>query len=242
MEKVLAIIPARGGSKGIPKKNIKRLGNFPLIVYSLLFAKHCPEITECIVSTDSEEIASVALQYGGKVPFLRPPELSQDDTPMFPVLYHGLTTMEQFTGYPYDYLVLLQPTAPFRLPEDISNALKKLQSVPEADGILTVNIPDFNPLWVCVTEQNGFMSELFPLATHVNRRQDLPTVYRINGLLYIWKRQFILSNPYNFRQGKNLIFLVDSIRSVDIDTEEDFEKAEQLIQQRKVVLPWLNNE
>lgn len=241
MNNVLGIIPARGGSKGLPGKNIKELGGLPLIAHSIAFAQLCSEITDCIISTDSEEIAEVARQYGGNVPFMRPTDLAQDDTPMLPVLLHGLKKMEQLNGVTYDYLLLLQPTTPFRLPQDITGALKKLRETPNADGIVSVTEPEFNPLWVCVTEKDGYMVDLFEQSSNVGRRQELPTVYRLNGLLYIWKREFILSNPYNLKKGRNLLYFVEQARSVDIDTVEDFEKAVQLIQQKTVHLPWIKD-
>src|SRR3989338_3574969 len=118
--KVLAVIPARGGSKGLPGKNIRIFAGLPLIAHSIKMAAMCPEIDRAIVSTDDEAIASVAKEQDGDVPFLRPTELAQDDTPMWPVMIHALQIMEEKEAENYDYFILLDPTSPCRYPEDIS--------------------------------------------------------------------------------------------------------------------------
>ena len=146
-------------------------------------AQLCPQITRAIVSTDSEEIADVARKIGGDVPFLRPAELAQDTTPMWPALQNALETVVKMEGREYQYLLLLDPTSPCRLPEDIAGAWSKLQAHPEADGIIGVSQPDFNPIWHCVIEKNGEMRDLIPEGALFTRRQDLPPVFRINASL-----------------------------------------------------------
>ena len=120
MKPLLAVIPARGGSKGLPGKNIRPIAGLPLIAHSIRCAALSPEVDRCVVSTDCEEIASVARQHGGCVPFLRPAELAQDDTPMIPVLQHALREMEQRDAQRYETILLLDPTSPGRLPVDIA--------------------------------------------------------------------------------------------------------------------------
>jgi len=157
---LLAVIPARRGSKGLPGKNIRPLAGLPLIAHSILFAKLCPEIKRLIVSTDCDEISDVARQFGADVPFQRSPELAQDDTPIWPVLRHALKAAEDLDGVSYEYLLLLDPTSPGRLPSDVSAAYRLLQGTPSADGIIGVSKPEFNPIWHCVIERDGWMTTL----------------------------------------------------------------------------------
>src|ERR1700729_553175 len=151
----IAIIPARSGSKELPGKNVRLLAGLPLIAHSIRFARLCPEIERCIISTDSEEIAKVARDAEGEVPFLRPAELAQDSTPMLPVLQHGIRQMELLEGKCYELVILLQATSPFRLPEDVSRALQIIREDSEAVGVVAVSTPSFNPRVVCVEEKNG---------------------------------------------------------------------------------------
>ena len=145
-DRVLAVIPARGGSTGLPGKNIRPLAGIPMIVHSILLAKLCPEIDRCVISTDSPEIAEVARRGGGEAPFLRPAELAKSDTPMWPVLKHALSTVETLEDRKYGYVVLLDPTSPTRLPEDVAEACRRLAVRSDADGILTVSKPHFSPI------------------------------------------------------------------------------------------------
>ncbi|MBM4135187.1 MAG: acylneuraminate cytidylyltransferase family protein [Nitrospira sp.] len=238
---LLAVIPARGGSKGLPGKNIRRFAGLPLIAHSILFAKLCPEIDRVIVSTDSPEIASVAREYGVEVPSLRPSELAQDNTPIWPVLRHELAAAEQRDGRRYDLLVLLDPTSPTRLPADLAGALKRLCDVPSADGVIGVSQPTFNPIWHCVVEREGWMADLIEGAGNFERRQEVPAVYRINGSLYVWRAEFVRRQAQGWREyGKHLIYEIPESRAVSIDYLEEFERAELLVRQRLISLPWLN--
>ena len=135
---LLGVIPARGGSKGLPGKNVRPFAGLPLIAHTILFAKLCPEITRTIVSTDSPDIADVAKSFGAEVPWLRPAELSRDDSPLWPALRHALARMEEDEGVRYDAVLLLDPTSPAREPEDVSGALRRLEACPEVDGVVFV--------------------------------------------------------------------------------------------------------
>ena len=237
---LLAVIPARGGSKGLPGKNIRPFAGLPLIAHSILCAKLCPEINACVVSTDSPEIAETAKRFGAGVPFLRPAELARDDTAMWPVLRHALEAMET-DGRRYDALLLLEPTTPFRLPEDIAGVWARLQASPEADGIVSVSRPDFNPIWNGVVDRGGWMGPLVEDGQRYVRRQDVPDVYRINGMLYLWRAAFVRSEIESWRAGRrHLMYEVPAARSLDIDTLEQFEHAEWLVREGKVGLPWLS--
>ena len=239
---VLAVIPARGGSKGLPGKNIRPLAGLPLIAHSIRLAERCPEIDQCIISTDSEEIAAVARAYGAEVPFLRPAELAQDDTPMWIVLQHVLREMERRDNQRFEALLLLQPTAPCRLPEDVSRAMKMLDADPTAAGVVAVSVPNFNPRWVCVEESGGQMKRLVSESANYTRRQDVPPVYRINGLLYLWRRDHVVhsSAPRYFEEPHGML-VVPEIRSGDIDTAQDLAMMELLLREGLIQLPWLES-
>ncbi len=236
---MLAVIPARGGSKGLPGKNVRPFAGLPLIAHSILLAKLCPDITRVIVSTDSPEIAVVAQKFGADVPFMRPADLARDDTPLWPVLRYALHTLEEHEARRYEFLLLLDPTSPTRLPEDVACALRRLREWPEADGIIAASQPDFNPIWHCVIERNGWMADLIEEGARYERRQDVPIVYRINGLLYIWRAEFLRKQEQWWRHGRHLIHKTPDIRAVSIDDAEQFEHAELLVQHGLIKLPWL---
>ncbi len=240
MPRLLAVITARGGSKGLPGKNIRPFLGIPLIAHTILLSKMCPEIDRCIVSTDSAEIANVAKQFGADVPFMRPADLARDDTPIWPVLRHAQAKVEEGGSLKYDELLLLDPTSPAREPSDITGALNRLRESQAADGIIGVSRPDFNPIWHCVTEREGWMAHLIEEGGRFERRQDVPAVYRINGALYIWRTAFARAEPYSWLQkGKHLIYELPESRAMSIDTVDQFEKAEILVKSGLITFPWL---
>lgn len=227
---VLAIIPARGGSKGLPGKNIRSFAGLPLIAHSIRFAGLCRQIDRCIVSTDSREIAEVARRYGADVPFLRPPELARDETPLWPVVRHALQAVEEATAMRYASVVLLDPTSPAREPTDLASALNRLAAAPSADGVIGVSRPEFNPVWHCVVERDGWMADLWAEGAGVNRRQDAPVIYRINGSIYLWRAEFVRTHPESWRpQGRHLLHEIPELRAMSIDTAEAFDRAELLV-------------
>lgn len=237
---LLAVIPARRGSKGLPGKNIRPLAGLPLIAHSILFAKLCPEIKRLIVSTDCDEISDVARQFGADVPFQRSPELAQDDTPIWPVLRHALKAAEDLDGVSYEYLLLLDPTSPGRLPSDVSAAYRLLQGTPSADGIIGVSKPEFNPIWHCVIERDGWMTDLIEDGAKYSRRQDVPVVYRINASLYIWRSGFVRCRETDWRRNsKHLLYEIPEFRAIHIDDVHEFERAELLVKNGIILLPWL---
>lgn len=241
IQKILAVIPARGGSRGLPDKNIRPFAGLPLTAHSILFARLCPEITRCIVSTDSPEIAEVARRFDADIPFLRPAALAQDDTPLWSVLRHALAAVEQQEGRAYDLLLLLDPTSPAREPADITGALRRLQDSPTADGVVGVSRPEFNPIWHCVREQDGWMADLVADGGRFDRRQDVPTVYRINGSLYLWRAAFVRRERESWRRdGRHLIYEIPEARAMSIDTAPQFEQAERLVTSGIVTFPWLD--
>ncbi len=236
---LLAVIPARGGSKGLPGKNIRAFAGLPLIAHSIRFAALAPQIDRCIISTDSEEIARVAREHGGDVPFLRPEELARDETPMWPVLQHALREIEGREGRRYESLLLLDPTSPCRLPEDVTRALRMLEEDARAAGVVAVSEPHFNPRWVCVEECDGYLARAFESRSYA-RRQDVPKVYRINALLYLWRRQHILeATDAEWDRAPHRLLVVPEERAVHIDELHDFQLGELLVRVGMVRLPWL---
>lgn len=237
----MAVIPARGGSKGLPGKNIRTFAGLPLIAHTILFSRLCPEVDRCIVSTDSPEIAEVARGFDADVPFLRPSELAQDETPICPVLRHALEYAEQQDGDKYALVLLLDPTSPARVPLDISEAMQILRQSPGADGVIGVSQPDFNPIWHCVVEDNGWMVDLMQEATAYERRQDVPPVYRINGSLYLWRRDYLRRQGDSWREGgKHLMYEIPEYRAMSFDTVEEFQRAELLVKHGFISFPWLD--
>jgi N-acylneuraminate cytidylyltransferase len=238
---VLAIIPARGGSKGVPGKNIHPLAGLPLIAHSILLSKLCVEIARCVVSTDSEEIAATAREFGGEVPFLRPSELAGDNTPMWPVVKHALREMESREGCRFGSVLLLSPTSPSRLPEDISRSIQLLDEDRRLAGVVAASRPTFNPRWACIDiAKNGYLSQSFPDGNQYTRRQDVPETFRINGVLYLWRRAHVADAdaPHYFTMPHRMLEIPEE-RVIDIDTPHDFRVAESLIRERVIRLPWL---
>lgn len=237
---VLAVIPARAGSKGIPGKNVRLFAGLPLIAHSIRLARLCPGIDYFVVSTDSEEIAEVARAHGAMVPFLRPAELALDDTPMWPVLQHALREMERRLDLTFGSLLLLDPTSPGRVPADIAKALQVLDSDPAAAGVLAVSEPPFNPRWVCVEDVGGYMQPLVLASQSYVRRQDVPPVYRINATLYLWRRDHVMSyDAPRLYDVPHRMLVVPEERAIHIDEPRDFLLAELLIREGIVQLPWL---
>lgn len=239
--RLLAVIPARGGSKGLPGKNIRPFMGLPLIAHSIRFAGMCPEIDRCIVSTDSPEVAELARRFGAEVPFMRPADLSQDETPLWPVLRHALAAVEAQDGGRFDALLLLDPTSPGRDPSDVAGALRRLEASPDADGIIGVSEPHFNPMWNCVVERDGWMAQLIEAGSRFERRQQAPKVYRIHGGLYIWRAAFVRTHERSWREeARYLLYETPESRSMSIDTAEEFDQAECLVRGGLITFPWLS--
>ncbi len=219
--RILALIPARGGSKGIPRKNIKPIAGRPLIGWTIAAARACSRIAQVVVSTDDAEIAQVAAGCGATVPFLRPAELARDDTPGVAPVLHAI---EQLTGY--DYVMLLQPTSPLRSVQDIEAAID-LAFARNADSVVSVTEPDAHPMWTFQLDEAGHLRRLLDMPSAV-RRQDLPLVYALNGAIYLarieWlRRTGMLVTP------DTLALPMPRERSVDIDTPMDWKFAEILL-------------
>lgn len=220
--KILAIIPARGGSKGVPRKNIRELAGKPLIAWTINEAKKSNYITQTILTSEDPEIIEVAKQYGCEVPFVRPFALAQDDTPGIDPVLHAI---EQCPGF--DYVVLLQPTSPLRTVEDIDGCIEKALQY-QADFCVSVTEPEKSPYWMYQINENEVMEPLLKLENIPSRRQDLQKVYALNGAVYVGKVDKLLLEK-SFLTTNTLGYVMPSEKSFDIDTFTDFKICEYLL-------------
>lgn len=230
MSKILGVITARGGSKGIPGKNIKKLGEYPLIAYTISVAKRSKSIDHLIVSTDDADIATISKKYGVEVPFLRPRELSTDTAKHVPVLQHAVAFMEKKLGITYDYIVLLQPTSPFRLPEDIDKTIENLMKLNSDSAVSLVTMDSNHPL-KAKRYKNNLVVPFFPEYPEPEgiRRQDLEVAYKRSGAVYAMSRDLLMNRGLLY--GKKIAgYVVPENRSIDIDNEKDWIVAEYMLE------------
>jgi CMP-N,N'-diacetyllegionaminic acid synthase len=219
---VVAIIPARGGSKGIPRKNIVLIGRKPLIAYTIEEARKSKYIDRVIVSTDDKEIATIARKYGAEVPFLRPKSLAKDTSPSLLVVLHALDYLEKKEKYSPDIIVFLQPTSPFRKVEHIDAAIKKIKS---ADAVAGISEVKDHPYFM-VQKKNGFLEPFLKIKKRPLRRQDVPKLYVFNASVYVAKGSYYkkvnktdpVAPVYN---GRVKGVVMDEISSIDINTPLD---------------------
>jgi CMP-N,N'-diacetyllegionaminic acid synthase len=222
---VLAIIPARGGSKGIPRKNIRDIGGKPLIAWTIEEAKKSRYIDRLILSSDDDEIIEVAKAWGCEVPFKRPIELAQDDTPGIAPVLHALEILPI-----YDYVTLLQPTSPLRQADDIDGCLEKCLAA-DANACVSVTEVTENPYWMYTIEEDGAMRQLIQTNDLFYRRQDLPQVYKLNGAVYVAKYEWLLQSQ-SFLSKDTLAYVMPWERSIDIDTNLDLVSLNFFIEQK----------
>lgn len=230
--KILGLIPARGGSKGVPKKNIRLLGNKPLIAYTIDSAKESALLERTIVSTDSVEIFTVAESCGLKPPFLRPAELAQDDSTSLAVVQHALGFLES-EGIFFDAVCLLQPTNPFREKGFVDTALQKFIDS-DADSLVSVlPVPhEYNPHWVFEPDANGLLKIATGDEKIIPRRQELPKAYHRDGAFYVARTAVIKSGSLF---GQNIGFYESNPAfHVNIDTTADWETAEKMLENPQI--------
>lgn len=222
--KILGVIPARGGSKGIKNKNLYKLNGKPLIYYSIQAAKKSKLLTDFVVSTDSLEIKKISESYGANVPFIRPKFLSNDKALAVPTIQHAVSFCETFNKFKYDYIVMLQPTAPLRTHYDIDNSLSKL--IKEGgDGIISiVDVNNYHPVKMKIIK-NDRLFDFVDSGLENPPRQSLPPIFIVNGAIYATKRD-VFMNDNTFKGNKCLPFLMPPERSSNIDVIEDFIVAE----------------
>lgn len=230
--KAVAFIFARGGSKGLPGKNIRPLGNKPLIAWSIEHALAVRRIERVIVSTDSEEIAAVARDYGAEVPFIRPAELARDDSPEWLAWRHALSFLQETDGMLPEVMVSIPATAPLRLPVDLENCLDEYEQN-HADIVITVTDAHRSPYFNMVkANTDGTVGLVIPPQSAVARRQDAPLVFDMATVAYVVKPEFVMSKNAVF-EGQVRAVHVPAERAIDIDTLLDFQIAESLLNFRE---------
>lgn len=222
---ILVIIPVRGGSKGIPGKNIKILGGKPLIGYTIDAARAVADNDHICVSTDDDRIIQAVEQYGLKVPFKRPEKLATDTAGTYEVLLHALNYYES-KGETFDAVVLLQATSPFRTGNHIKEALKLYSK--EIDMVVSVKETDSNPYYICFEDDANGMLHISKGDGHYTRRQDCPPVYEYNGAIYIINPDSLKRTPLN-KFTKRVKYVMDRGHSIDLDTMMDWQIAEYMI-------------
>jgi CMP-N,N'-diacetyllegionaminic acid synthase len=220
-KRILAVITARGGSKGIPGKNIKLLQGKPLLAYSIETALKVKAIDKVIVSSESEEIIRIAKEYGAQAPFVRPQALAQDNSPTFGVLEHASTFLKTELNEDYDYLCLLEPTAPLRTVQDVENAIMLLIDTPGAEAVVGISEASaFHPSVIFGMDERCFLRKAFN-NIDIGRRQELGRFFYPNAALYISEMKALL-NRKTFYHEKTIGYLMPKYRAIEIDELEDF--------------------
>ena len=225
-KKIIAIIPARGGSKGIPSKNIIDIYGKPLIQYSIECARESKYIDRTIISTDDLKIKEVSERCGGDVPFLRPSELAQDTSKTIDCLVHAVNWLKEH-GEEYDYLVLLQNTVPLRKSWQVDEAIEKLFSGNER-SLVSITEVEENPVLMRTLNEDGTVKNMLQLNSTM-RRQDFPKFYRVDGAIYIQKLDEYFNLNTSLNDGK-LAYIMEEKYSVDIDTYLDIKKIEYYLE------------
>ena len=224
--KILGLITAREGSKGIPGKNIKTLGHLPLIAFAIKDGLEAKYIDKLAVSTDGEKIAEVARHHGAEVPFIRPKELAQDHTPSIDVVLHAIDYFEQ-QGEFYDAICLLQPTSPFKPKGFIDECVRKFLDTNSDSLISVLEVPhEYNPHWTFKMDLDGHLSIATGEQTLIPRRQELPKAYHRDGSVYISKVSLIKEKKV-LVGGRTAGILSDRSYYANLDTKEDWQKAEE---------------
>jgi len=228
---VLGVITARGGSKGLPGKNLRLLGGVPLIVHTIRAAQESRLLEDLLVSTDDLKIAEVARAAGAAVPFLRPEELARDDTSVWSVVRDAVKYWEESKARTVNAVALLQPTSPLRTGVDIDACILRFREL-DADLCATAVVAHDSPYFNIVEFTPGsdsFVRPCSPIMLGSSRRQDVPKVYALNGAVYVVRRSTLDAFENQFEVGRFAILEMPRDRSVDIDTEDDLELAEWML-------------
>jgi CMP-N,N'-diacetyllegionaminic acid synthase len=227
---ILATICCRGGSKGVPGKNIKLLHGKPLIAYTIETAKQCKLVDDLIVSTDDEQIAAVAKEYGAPVPFIRPAYLASDSASKWPVFIHALEAYEKQTGKTVDYLVDIDVTVPLKSATDIDGAIQMALDDTNADVVITGFEPEKNPYFnMMEAGENGYAALVKSSPNPIVRRQDAPPVYGLSGAAFVVKRSALYEYEHWSTVKHVKIYPMPKARAIDIDNEVDFRLIEFLM-------------
>lgn len=226
--RVLGVIPARGGSKGIPRKNLRPLGDKPLIAHTIEAAAASKLLTRTVFSTDDAEIAEVARSLGAEVPFMRPPELASDAARAMPFMIHAMRTLEEGGDAPYDALVMLQPTAPFRTGADIDGSIELLARTGAHSVISVVDVGANHPARMKFLDGDRLVDPPF-FEDDYQPRQELPPMYIRNGAIYATRRDIALAG--SFKGTDCRAWIMPLSRSANIDTLLDFQIADWMYRQ-----------
>jgi len=233
MAKVLGVVTARGGSKGVPGKNLKLLAGKPLIAYTIDAARASGVFDRLILSTDDDAIADAGRRCGCEVPFVRPAELARDETPHLPVLQHAVGWLETHDGYRCDLVMILQPTSPLRQPHHIREAVDLIART-GADSVVSVSAPPahYHPLRMLRIDAAG-AATLFvtgePVRRRVNRRQDLPDAWVMNGAIYLFRRSLLDAADPSLYGDRSVAYVMPAPYGLSIDTAEDWADAERVV-------------
>lgn len=229
--KTLAIIPARGGSKGIPDKNSRLLAGKPLIAWSIEAALSATMVDRVIVTTDSLEIMQIAKSFGAEVPFRRPGELAEDNTPGIEPILHATRWMIEHENYCPDFVGCLQPTSPFRTGNDIDLSIA-LAIRKNAASVISISLSNHHPNWMQHMDQEGRLIDFIPGGTSIGSRQEMEPVYELNGAIYLIKTDVLLEKKAFFvKDAYGYVMPIE--RSLDIDTLWDFHLAELIAEEGK---------
>lgn len=228
--RVLFVITARGGSKGVPRKNIRMVGKFPLIAYKIIAAKKCRYESRVIVSTDDEEIAKISRDYGAEVPFMRPDELADDSASSMDVVAHAMNWISENDTESYDYICLLEPSSPFASYKDLNNALELFEKT-GADTLLGMKEVEVSTRFIHTLDENGGLSEFYRAVKDQTsvRRQDQKKEYTMNGCMYIAKWDYFMKNKL-FHSEKSIPYIMPEEKSIEIDTMLNYEMACNLVE------------
>ncbi|MBI5401570.1 acylneuraminate cytidylyltransferase family protein [Candidatus Wolfebacteria bacterium] len=230
-KKILGIITARGGSKSIPRKNIKNLNGKPLIAYTIEAAEKSRLLTRFVVSTEDAEIVAVSKQLGASVPFIRPMELAQDDSASIDVVIHAINWLKDSLTEKYDYIMILQPTSPLRTAEDIDACIEKIIDTGADSVISMMKLVDFSPLKLKKIEGDTILPLLQDEGKLASRRQEAQDIYKRNAAIFLTKKGLIMKKDLFGKISRPYIMPIE--RSVDINELVDFELAEFWLKRQK---------
>lgn len=227
--KILFVVTARGGSKGVPRKNIKMLGGMPLVAYKIIAAQKCKYEKRILVSTDDEEIAQVSRQYGAEVPFMRPAELATDSASSADVVLHAMNWVSENSEEKYDYVCLLEPSSPFASCRDFDKALELMQDT-DADTLLGMKEADVTTAFIHPLDKDGKLSEFYYAIKDLKsiRRQDQAKEYTMNGCMYIAKWDYFMKNKL-FHSENSMPYIMSEESSIEIDTMLNYELACRIV-------------
>jgi CMP-N,N'-diacetyllegionaminic acid synthase len=230
--KLFAIIPARAGSQRLPGKNVKTLGDFPLLAHTILSAEESGCFEKIIVSTEDASIAKIAENYGAEVPFLRPADLATHASNVVDAVVHMIDQLKKQNEY-YDAVMLLQPTSPFRKPETIQAAVNIFLRSKGA-SVISVSPAKTHPYWCKSIDEEGNLHAFIAGQDNPARYQDLPPAYELNGLIYLASVEELMKHKSFYGTRTQALLIQDPREIIDIDTEEDWLLAEQSIKQKEL--------